>query len=45
MKVTAKIPSVKKIEFEVTPKITVDKLKRLICERLGLEPEIGRAHV
>ncbi|MEM3380646.1 MAG: ThiF family adenylyltransferase [Candidatus Bathyarchaeia archaeon] len=42
MKVTAKIPSVKKIEFEVTPKITVDKLKRLICERLGLEPNLTK---
>ncbi|MGQ9640131.1 MAG: ThiF family adenylyltransferase [Candidatus Bathyarchaeia archaeon] len=42
MKVTANIPSVRKIEVEIQPNIKVERLRRLICSRLGLEPELTK---
>ncbi len=42
MKVSARIPSVREVEVDVSPKTTVAKLKSIMCAELGLEPEFAR---
>jgi len=42
LKVAARIPSVKEIEVDVPPDITVARLKQVICNKLGLEDPLTR---
>jgi len=42
MKVRASIPSVEDVEVDASEKLTVEDLKRIICRKLGIEPEFSR---
>ncbi len=42
MNVTASIPSVEDVEVNVSPNLTVEDLKNLICRKLGIESQFSR---
>jgi len=42
LKVSARIPSVKEVEVNVSPNTTVARLKQIICDKLGLEENLTR---
>jgi len=42
MRFKASLPSYKQIEVELNPGRTVKDLKRLVCEKLGIEPELTK---
>jgi len=42
LKVSARIPSVREIEVDVSPNITIARLKKVICAKLSLEGSITR---
>lgn len=42
MHLKASLPSYKQIEVELTPSKTAKDLKRLVCEKLGIEPDLTK---
>jgi molybdopterin/thiamine biosynthesis adenylyltransferase len=42
LKVSARIPSIKEVEVNVSPNTTVARLKQIICNKLGLEENLTR---
>ena len=42
MRLKASLPSYKQIEVELSPTRTAGDLKRLVCEKLEIEPELTK---